>query len=472
MKPVSFRLRLALLSGLTTGLLISGTALALWHVTERAGLDLLDRELRNIAAPNLDREHGPAHYRRLEDSLALISGEDHPNDFILLARDARGRVIFTSDNWPVSISAERFPAVDTPIADSPEETRPLSPPAYETVEAEGRHWRVGRMGNGHNTLVLGMDMGPLRTGLDRVRLIFLTALPASLTLAGVFAWWLARRATRPVAELARLAEGVTARGLDRRLPDMPRDREFNRLVAVFNAMLDRLEAGFRQATRFSADASHELKTPLARLRLEVAEAFRKAPEGSPEQAAFGEILRELQRLNAIVQKLLLLSLADAGRLRLHTTPTDLNALLANILEDTQAASPHLTVEAGLAPGVTVDADAELLEQALQNLAGNAAKYNRPDGRIHITMTDDAGHVRLVFANTGPGIPEADRERVFERFHRADPARSARVEGVGLGLSLAREIIRAHGGELRLLSGAPDDTRFEVTLPRPVATSAT
>jgi hypothetical protein len=187
-----------------------------------------------------------------------------------------------------------------------------------------------------------------------------------------------------------------------------------------------------------------LKTPLARLQVELEQAVESAPAGSPQQEIFSSLLDEISRLKAIVQKLLLLSIADAGQLGLKYELVNLTRLLENVIEDCRAQAPHLAVEQALAPDVCVNADPDLLEQALQNLATNAIKYNQPDGRIRFELVKEADRAIVRVANTGPGVPTADRERIFERFYRADPARSGRVEGVGLGLSLSREIVRAHG----------------------------
>jgi two-component system, OmpR family, heavy metal sensor histidine kinase CusS len=269
---------------------------------------------------------------------------------------------------------------------------------------------------------------------------------------------------RPVTALTHTAECVTARGLDQRIPAMTSDAEFNRLITVFNEMLNRLESSFTQATRFSADASHELKTPLARLQIELEQALESAPSGSPQQEVYSSLLDEVSRLKAIVQKLLLLSLADAGRLQLHCEPVNLTRMLENVIEDCRLQAPHLAVEQALAPDVHVNADADLLEQALQNLAGNAIKYNCENGQIRFELVKESDCVLVRVANTGPGIPAADRERVFERFYRADKSRSRRVDGVGLGLSLSREIVRAHGGELVLKDSDDDLTCFAIVLP--------
>lgn len=160
-----------------------------------------------------------------------------------------------------------------------------------------------------------------------------------MLLVGGGAWFLAGRALRPVQVLTRAAERVTARGLDQRITTPGNVREFERLVTVFNEMLDRLEKGFHQANRFSADASHELKTPLALLQAELEQALASTPSGSPQQQLYTSLLDEVQRLKAITQKLLLLSLADSGRLELHREPTDLSQLLANVIEDATALAP-------------------------------------------------------------------------------------------------------------------------------------
>ena len=176
------------------------------------------------------------------------------------------------------------------------------------------------------------------------------------------------------------------------------------------------------------------------------------------------MLDEISRLKAIVQKLLLLSLADAGRLQLQLQPVNLSAMLANVVEDCQAQAPALKVENQRAPDIHVNADPDLLEQALQNLASNAIKYNHADGQIRFELAKEAGRILVRVANTGPGISPADRGRIFERFYRADQSRSHRMDGVGLGLSLSREIIRAHGGELNLEDSPDGRTQFVVELP--------
>jgi signal transduction histidine kinase len=414
--------------------------------------------------------------------LTFVAGGKPSGSFVLWVHNY-DRVVYQSPSWPAGISPESLPRTDR--FESGYEPRPGQPPPppprrgeeisprnpalprtvaqFHTRESDGRTWRIGVMGNPYVTLIVAADIGEFNGGMIALRNRFLAALPVVLALAAAGAWFVAGRALRPITALTDTARRVTARGLDERIPAMALDREFNQLITVFNEMLDRLEKSFLQATRFSADASHELKTPLARLRAELEQALADAPAGSPQQATFGSLLDDVSHLNAVSQKLLLLSLADAGRLQPHCEPVDLTRMLENVIEDTQAQAPGLTVEHALAPRVIVSADAHLLEQVLQNLSSNAIKYNQPAGRIIFQLTSQADGARLVVANTGPGITPAERARVFERFYRTDQSRNSCVGGVGLGLSLAREIVRAHGGTITLCNTADGLTAFTLTL---------
>jgi heavy metal sensor kinase len=341
---------------------------------------------------------------------------------------------------------------------------PVDPPRLVTREAGGKTWRMGIMGNPEVTMVLGADLDRYYQEMARVRMAFFLAFPSALLLIAVGGWILAHRALRPVSMLTRTAERITARGLNQRIPPSDDDAEFVRLIGVFNEMLDRLEKSFHQAVRFSADAAHELKTPLTILQGELEQSLQTAPAGSREQQTFNKLLEEVQRLKSIMRKLLLLSLADSGQLKLTLEPMDLSTTLESVFEDTQILAPHLTVDRDIAPGVRVNADRDLLRQVVQNLIGNAVKYNHKGGRIRFRLRENGPVVLLTIANTGKTVPPSERERIFDRFYRADPSRNRRIEGVGLGLSLAREIARAHHGNLTLDDTQDGIVSFTLTLP--------
>jgi signal transduction histidine kinase len=235
-----------------------------------------------------------------------------------------------------------------------------------------------------------------------------------------------------------------------------------------NGMLQRLERSFRQSARFSADAAHELKTPLTILQGQLEQALQEAPDDSAEQRTYSDLLAEVQRLRSIIRKLLLLAQADAGQMRGGLEPIHLSERAEEVLDGTRELAPHLDVRADIAPGVWVRADPDLLTQVLHNLSSNAVKFNHGSlgmpGAIEIELRAENGHALFRMANTGQPLSPEEQGRIFERFYRGDPSRSRRIDGVGLGLSLAKEIATSHGGDLRVDTARPGWVRFTLALP--------
>ncbi len=382
-------------------------------------LGQLDREMRNLGQANLDRVAGAEHWVRLDEALQLDSGDPPGTRYVLWAKHD-DRVVYQSPDWPEDLSPEVFPVpahYESP--DAPKPGQPLPPPPrrgeqispqnpalprkaaeFYTREAGGKMWRIGVMGNPYVTLILGADIVEFNARMSRLRNTFLATLPVVLLLAAGGTWLVVRRALNPVTTLTRVAESVTAHGLDRRIAAMHRDQEFNRQVTVFNEMLDRLETSFHQTTRFSDDAAHELKTPLARLQIELEQAVESAAAGSPPQAVYSSLLDDISRLRAILQKLLLLALADAGRLQLQLQPVNLSTMLASAVEDSQAQTQALRIEQVIPADIHIQADAELLEQALQNLASNAIEYKCTEEVVRIELAPAADQVVIRVGNPG------------------------------------------------------------------------
>ncbi|HPO16390.1 MAG TPA: ATP-binding protein [Candidatus Hydrogenedentes bacterium] len=358
----------------------------------------------------------------------------------------------------------RIPPDGTRPPPIPPKPMPIRARTFFTSFNNGNAWRIGVMINPEVTFVLGLNLAPYNREMNRLLWLFLMAAPAALLLIGGGGGWLAQRALRPVLTLTRTAEGITAKGLDQRIPLHEEDIEFDRLIRVFNGMMDRLEKSFQQAVRFSADAAHELKTPLTILQGELAQAVQSAQPGSEQQQALSRLLEEVQRLKIITRKLLLLSLADSGQLTPQLEPVNLSELLSMAAEDIQLLDPTLTVKETIDDNLWVMADPDLIRQVVQNLTSNAVKYNKPEGVVSLELHQTGGHVCFSIGNSGPGISEEDRERVFERFYRADKAHNRSVDGLGLGLSLSREIIRAHQGELELMESSEEWTIFRAALP--------
>jgi signal transduction histidine kinase len=338
----------------------------------------------------------------------------------------------------------------------------LVQPVFQTLETSSGDWRVGTFRTREQSVLMAMDMEVFYQDINRFRTAFLIAVPAGLIVLAFAGWFLADRAMRPVVIIADTAEGITAKGLDRRIPMVGRDIELQRLVSVFNNMLDRLEKGYQQAVRFSADAAHELQTPLTILQGELDNAIQSAEAGSTEQQRYGMLLEELSNLKSVVQKLLLLAHADEGRLKLNASPIDLSELIRSAAEDLEVMAPELKIEISVPERITTIADAALLNQAVRNMISNAAKYASEGGTVVFSLEPGEEQVCFQLANTAVPIPDEDQPLLFKRFHRVEKSRT--TAGSGLGLSLAREIARAHGGDLVLNPYREGKVSFSLTLP--------
>lgn len=481
----SFRLRMALGAGLVTGGLLLASGLGFWQAATRRDMDRVDRELHHLARTQLERVNGTEHWARFDESLRVLSGNRELPMFLLRVWHD-GREIYRSPIWPAGVDRGSLPEpgdYEAPFHAGAGPTQPRPPrreqpisrsnpplprrePRFRTLRSEGHTWRIGVFGNPYLTLVLASDLEDVLEDRYRLRNSIIGTLAAGLLFAGLGAGWLAKRALRPVERLTETVERISARGLDRRLDLPAHDRELETLVRVFNAMMDRLESGFGQARRFSADAAHELRTPLTVLQLQLEMELRQCPDGSEAQGRCAEHIEEVERLRAIVERLLLLSQADAGHLPIIPEPIGFSELVRETMEDLRILAPGITIVAEIPSEIRIEADRVLLTQVVANLATNAARHNDPDGRIKVRIDRTDREVSLRIANTGPGIPARERQRIFDRFHRVDSARSREHGGVGLGLSLSREIARAHGGDLILEETQPPWTSFRLHLPLP------
>jgi two-component system heavy metal sensor histidine kinase CusS len=293
----------------------------------------------------------------------------------------------------------------------------------------------------------------------------LTALPLAVLVAAFGVWWTTGKALKPLQDIADAAEGMHAKALRNRIPNPPAHDEIGRLVSVLNDTFDRLERSFAQATRFSSDASHELKTPLTIMRGEI-EAALSSDSADPQMEKLLEsLLQQTHHLSAIVENLLLLSRADAGALRLRNQMVDFSELCRELAADAEilALRHNLNISAQIANDVQVLADEWYLRRLLLNLLDNAVKYNLESGKVEISLSKSAVLASFSIANTGPEISEEHQTRIFERFYRAESSRASEITGSGLGLSICREIVLAHHGQIWMERPHPGWTAFVVNL---------
>lgn len=387
---------------------------------------------------------------------------------LVLVRDAAGRTVATSGGPPEAPGLSGLTALRPASGQDSRST--VLPPArpgaerraavvVETPGPPGAHDQHAPYAVYAMTVLSDVDDATRATALG-----LLAGAPPLIAFSAALAWWVTGHALRPVTAIRTELAAVTASELDRRVPDPGGADEIARLARTVNDTLDRLERSDARQRQFTADASHELRNPLAavRSRLEVALA-REHPDRESVAAA----LADTERLQRIAADLLLLARLDGGPAPRAAEPVDLALLAAEDAARRPAPRVPLRLEAR-AP-VPAYGDPARLERALANLVDNALRHARSGVLVRAVGVGDGdrdgdGWAVLEVTDDGPGIPEADRARVFERFVRLDADRGRASGGTGLGLAIAREIARAHGGDVRALEAPGGGARLELRIP--------
>jgi heavy metal sensor kinase len=291
-------------------------------------------------------------------------------------------------------------------------------------------------------------------------------LPLTVIVAISGGWLLMRRALNPVDEITRGAEQITSRNLSQRLPVARTGDELERLSAALNKMIERLEESFLYVSRFTADASHELRTPLTILRGELEAVFGQ-PEVAPDlRETIGSALEETERLSRIVESLMAISRLDAGEAMMECDSLDLAELAASTTEQLRllAEDKDVALRCESEELVRVEGDRARLKQVIVNLVDNAIKYTPAGGHVGVKVYASNGCGVLEVNDSGMGIPVEALPHIFERFYRVDKARLRQMGGAGLGLSIIKAIVTAHGGQVKVESVEGKGSRFLVELP--------
>jgi len=336
---------------------------------------------------------------------------------------------------------------------------------FKTIELDGEKLRVGAFERSPFSLQVGASMSPLQD-LQNTILIGL-AYAGLITTVVVFigGFLLGKYAIRPVSDLTKSAESISINRLDDRLP-IPESRdEIYRLSLVLNEAFDRLKKAYSAATRFSADASHQLKTPIAVLRLGLEELRANPDIDDSLHSEVDSLLHQTRRLTALINDLLLLAQADAGRLQLEQETVDLEPLINSAVDDLETLTydKEITIEKSISHSLKVNVDRRRLNLALQVLIENAAKYTPEGGKIRVLATIENNLLCLDIGNTGKRLSKKNAANIFERFRRGTDA-GENVSGYGLGLNIAKTLLAAHGGDLRLLESDTNWVEFRLTIP--------
>lgn len=294
-------------------------------------------------------------------------------------------------------------------------------------------------------------------------------LPVVVLLISLVGYIVAGRALRPVHDMALRASRISAERLNERLEIQNPDDELGRLGTAFNRTLERLQVSFEQLSRFTADASHELRTPLTAIRSVGEVALQNASDTAYYRDRIGSMLEEADRLTRLVESLLTMSRADAGRVTLQPTDFSLMELAreAAALLDVLAEEKNQTISVEGDAEVRIHADRLILRQAVINLIDNAVKYSPEGGSILVRVEALSDQAMIEVQDSGPGIPAEHAEKVFQRFYRVDRARSRAEGGAGLGLSIVEWAVEAHGGSVQLRQDSTGCT-FSIQLPLPVS----
>ncbi len=379
--------------------------------------------------------------------------------YLLQVRSADGNVVWRSEN----LLADTLPQLSAML--------PLGERTSDRVamwmDIRGVRYRVAAVQDSVAEVAAAYPVDEVDATLRRLFSLLLYAIPTLIVISMFMGWFMARRALKPVDSIVRAARRITAERLAERLPVTDSKDEIGRLIETLNEMIARLERSFEQVRQFTADASHELKTPLAIMMGEVEVALRAPDLSEGARQTLESCLEEVVRLTHVVQGLLDLSKAESGQLSIEKRPVEVSVMIADLADviEILAEKKNIRVEANIQPNLVVTGDAVRLHQAFLNVLENAVKYTLNGGLVVITLTAEFQHVVLKVADTGVGIPQDQISKIFDRFYRVDHSRSQEIQGTGLGLSIVKWIVETHGGTITVQSTPGEGTNFTITLPR-------
>ena len=458
------RLRLTLWYGSTLPFVLIVFSVVLYNVTARSLRDAVDQSLEETAT---------AAVRSLEERgfLPLIDEEELLSQFPELARIDKFFQIF-SPSGTITIRSPNIKQHEVPLSRTALETTFNGKTIFESAkypkEPPLRLVSVPIVYRGNLLYIVqvGTSMESIEDTLRRLLLVLLVTMPIALAASLASGWFLAGRALRPVDAITLAAQRIAAGDLSQRLTVSTSPDEIGRLASMFNDMIGRLDASFRQIRQFTSDASHELRTPLTVMKGETELVLRRPRPLGHYQSVLESNLEEIDRMTRIVDELLFLSRADMGEVRMENLPVRLESLVEDIHRQATLLGQdrNIAVTLGTVMPAVVQGDELRLRELLLNLVENAIKYSHPDGKVEIALLTEGASARVSVTDQGIGIAPADLPRIFHRFFRTDDARAHTKKGTGLGLAICTWIADFHKGRIDVTSEPGVGSTFTVTLP--------
>jgi heavy metal sensor kinase len=354
----------------------------------------------------------------------------------------------------------------------PSEAKQSGSPAYFMASLAGsrRHRFLSgtvRNSQGDWLVQIGTPLEQYERELGELRFVLLTVLPVGVFAAVIGGYWLAGRALQPIHRITETTRKITAQNLAERIPVANHDDELGRLADTLNAMIGRLNHAFDAMRQFTADASHELLTPLTAMRTETEVALRADRPAEHYRRVLTSILEEVERLTKLADSLLLLSREETRTIQLCREPVQLDEVIRGVVEHAAvlAEAANVRLEVGQLATATVEADVDCLRQVFFNLLDNAVKYTEPGGLVTVRGHATESEATVEVSDTGIGIPAESLSHVYDRFYRVDKSRSRQMGGTGLGLSICKALIERHGGRIEVESVLGKGSTFRIILPR-------
>lgn len=461
---LTLRARLAVISTLVFGVLLAGLGVASYQVLARR----LDADLRTRLTELTDGLHG---YLRFNGNEPSVEYDVRDSDQAAFVHEAtRYFQIYDANTGRLLVQSNGFAPLGLNL--TPVEVHALraQPRPFDIRTEYGRirisNSVITRSPERVYLLQVGVPLEPMDAALRRYFDLLLWSVPLAILLSVLSAWWFSALALAPLSRVAAAAREIDVKTLDRRLPTRAVDDELNHVVRAFNETLARLQHSVADMRQFSAALAHELRTPLAVLRGEIELGLSRSPIDDRGRRAAASQIEEIDKLNRLIDHILTLARAESGQIRLTFAPVDVGDLAASLVEqlETVAESRTIDLRCERANRVVVSADAGWLERLLLNLLDNALKFTKEGGHVLLRVSREGDRARIDVKDTGIGMSRDVSEHAFERFFRADFARSSATAGAGLGLSLVRWIVDRHHGTIAVDSRLGEGSTFTITLP--------